>query len=193
MAWQAASIMPSPSPRASTFSPSRDQHDPWRWLPTVLPPWSSSDSSSNASSDRAAELLGHDGLEVGVGELHLAVGQLLEAGEGGVEGVALELDAHLLERVGEGVAAGVLAQHDLALAGADRRWVHDLVGGALGQHAVLVDAGLVGEGVAADDRLVVLHRVAGEAAHQAAGAGQLLGADRRCRARRTGRAGSAAP
>ena len=59
---------------------------------------------------------------------------------------------------------------------ADGGGVDDLVGRALGQHAVLVDAGLVGEGVAAHDGLVVLHRVAGEAADQPAGAGQLLGA-----------------
>ena len=38
------------------------------------------------------------------------------------------------------------------------RRVHDLVGRALLEHAVLVDAGLVRERVAPDDRLVGLHR-----------------------------------
>ena len=56
----------------------------------------------------------------------------------------------------------------------DRGGVHDLVGGALLEHAVLVDAGLVGEGVAAHDRLVGLHLVAGQARHQPAGARDLV-------------------
>ena len=50
----------------------------------------------------------------------------------------------------------------------DRGGVHDLVGGALLEHAVLVDAGLVGERVAAHDRLVRLHLVAGQPRHQPA-------------------------
>jgi hypothetical protein len=41
--------------------------------------------------------------------------------------------------------------------------VHDLVGFPVAQHAVLVDARLVGEGVAAHHCLVVLDGVAGEA------------------------------
>ena len=60
-----------------------------------------------------AELLGDDRLEVGFGDLDLLVGQLLEPHEGAVERVALHVDAHLLERVGERVPARVLAHHDL--------------------------------------------------------------------------------
>ena len=60
-----------------------------------------------------AELFGHDRLEVGLGDLDLAVGELLESGERLVEAVALDVDAHLLERAGEGVAARVLAHDDL--------------------------------------------------------------------------------
>jgi hypothetical protein len=61
----------------------------------------------------------------------------------------------------------VLAQHQLGLAHTDRRRIHDLVGGPLAQHAVLVDARFVRERVAADDRLVELHGVAGETADHA--------------------------
>ena len=129
--------------------------------------------------DARAELFGHDRLEVGVGDLDLAVGQLLEPREGGVEGVALHRQAHLGQRVGEGVAAGVLAEDDLAAGLADAPCVDDLVGRALGQHAVLVDARLVGERVATHDRLVVLDRVAGEPRDQPAGAGELLSAHTR--------------
>ena len=72
---------------------------------------------------------------------------------------------------------GVLAEHDRVGVEADRRRVHDLVGRALLEHAVLVDAGLVGERVAAHDRLVRLHRVAGEARDEAAGARDLARVD----------------
>ena len=45
------------------------------------------------------------------------------------------------------------------------------------EHAVLVDAGLVGEGVAADDRLVELHRERRRRRHQLRGARQHGGVD----------------
>ena len=130
-----------------------------------------------------AHLVGDDRLQVERGDLLLAVGDLLEALEGRVQRVALDLEAELLQRVAQRVAAGVLAEHDRVRLQADFGRVHDLVGGALLQHAVLVDAGLVGERVAADDRLVRLDRVAGQARDHAAGAGQLAGVERRCRAR----------
>ena len=60
-----------------------------------------------------AELLGDDRLEVGLGDVDLLVGELLEAHERAVERVALHVQTHLLERVRERVAAGMLAQHDL--------------------------------------------------------------------------------
>ena len=77
----------------------------------------------------------------------------------------------------EGVAAAVLAQHQLALGQADGLRLHDLVGQRVLHHAVLVDAGLVREGVGADDRLVRLDRHAGVRADQAAGADDLGGVD----------------
>ena len=125
-----------------------------------------------------AELLGHDRLEVGLGDLDLAVGELLEPGEGLVEPVALDVDAHLLEGVGEGVASRVLAHDDLTTHLSDAGGVDDLVGRTVGQHPVLMDARLVGEGVAPHHGLVVLHRVPRQAGHEPRGAGQLLGAHR---------------
>ena len=122
-----------------------------------VPPCSSRLTIENRCTMPGAELLGDDRLEVGLGDLDLAVGQLLEADERLVQRVALHVQAHLLQRVGERVAAGVLAQHDLRGFLADGRRVDDLVGLAVVEHAVLVDAGLVRERVAADDRLVVLH------------------------------------
>ncbi len=117
--------------------------------------------------DAGPELLRDDRFEVGFGDLDLAVGELLEAHERGVERVALHVQAHLLERVGERVATGVLAQHDLRRFLADRRRVDDLVRLPVGQHTVLVDPRLVRERVASDDRLVELHVVPGETRHEA--------------------------
>ena len=55
------------------------------------------------------------------------------------------MDAHLLERVGEGVTAGVLAEYDLRGLLADLGRVDHLIGLPVREHAVLVDPGLVGE------------------------------------------------
>ena len=54
-------------------------------------------------------------------------------------------------------AAAAGRQGDDRLVEPDVLRVDDLVGLAVFQHAVLVDARRVGEGVAADDRLVGLH------------------------------------
>ena len=75
-----------------------------------------------ARSARAlAHLVGDDRLEVEGGHLLLLVGDLLEPLERLVQRVALDLEAELLERVLERVAAGVLAEHDLVRARARRR------------------------------------------------------------------------
>ena len=92
--------------------------------------------------------------------------------------VPRDLVAEVHQRRLQRVAAGVLAEHDrVRRVQADRLGRHDLVGRALLEHAVLVDAGLVLEGVAAHDRLVGLHAVAGQARDQAAGAGDLARVD----------------
>ncbi len=123
--------------------------------------------------DLLAQLVRHERLEIHRRDALLAVGELLEAREGGVERLSVEREAHLLESFVQRVAAGVLAEDDRVAVQPHRGGVHDLVRRALLQHAVLVDPRLVGEGVAPDDRLVRLHGVAREARHQAAGAGYL--------------------
>ena len=55
----------------------------------------------------------------------------------------------------------MLAHDQRGLRDADALRRHDLVGLRVLQHAVLVDAALMREGVPADDRLVVLHRERG--------------------------------
>ena len=106
-----------------------------------------------------AHLVGDDRLEVERGHLLLLVGDLLEALERLVQGAALDLEAELLERVAQRVAArsACRARSSSTRAPTSRR-VHDLVRRPLLQHSVLVDAGLVRERVAPDDGLVRLHR-----------------------------------
>src|SRR5581483_2130885 len=124
-------------------------------------------------------LVGDDRLEIERRDRLLLVGDLLEAAERLVEGLPVDLEAELLERVAKRVAPGVLAEHDLVGLEADVAGVHDLVGAALLEHPVLVDAGLVREGVTAHDRLVRLHWVAGEARDEAARPRQLARVERR--------------
>ena len=85
--------------------------------------------------------------------------------------------AQCLGAIGQGGAAAVLAQHQIGLGQAHVLGPHDLVGAALLEHAVLMDAGLVGKGVAADDRLVALHLNARDVRHQTAGRHEPLGDD----------------
>ena len=99
--------------------------------------------------DDAGQLLVADGLA--------AVGQ-----RGDLPVDALELG--LAQAMAQGPAAGVetaharmLAEHELGAGGAHRFRPHDFVGERVLQHAVLMDAGLVSEGVCADDRLVGGH------------------------------------
>ena len=122
--------------------------------------------------------VGHQRLQVLVEDFTLLVGEVLEAGERGVERLlAVEHDAEFGELGLEGVAAGQLAERQTVGVPADVLGAHDFVGLAVLQHAVLMDAGLVGEGVGADDRLVGLHHEAGDRGNQARSLGDHLGVD----------------
>ena len=115
---------------------------------------------------RGPQLLRHDRLQILVGELDLPVGELLEPRERAVHVIGIELEPDLRERVDERVAPAVLAQDDAVALEADLERVHDLVGGPVREHAVLVDPALVRERRGAHDRLVRLHAVAGERRHE---------------------------
>ena len=90
-------------------------------------------------------------------DLLFLVGKLEELGVGCVQLFLREVVAEQFEPVYERRAAAAGRQGDDLLVEADVLRVDDLVGLAVFQHAVLVDARRVGEGVAADDRLVGLH------------------------------------
>src|SRR5690606_9061950 len=73
--------------------------------------------------------------------------------------------------------ARVLAHDQHAGVAPDQFGVHDLVGRAMLDDAVLMDTGLVREGVLPDYRLVGRHHHTGVAHHQLADAGDLAGVD----------------
>ncbi len=101
-----------------------------------------------------AQLLADQRLYVAVGDLLLLVGQLFEGGEGVVEVSLVQREAQLQQPFLEGMPAAELAQHQRAGRNAHGPGVHYLVGVGLLDDAVLVDAGLVAEGIGAHDGLV---------------------------------------
>ena len=84
------------------------------------------------------------------------------------EFVGVQREAELLGALADGVAARVTAEDELVGLLPDVDRPHDLVGARILQHAVLVNAGFVREGVAPDDRLVRLDRFGGELREQLA-------------------------
>ncbi len=105
-------------------------------------------------------LVRDDRFQVLVEDLLLLVGGLLEARERLVQLRLAQMIAQRLQLVLERVPAGMLAQDQLALGQTNGLRVHDLIRAFVLQHAVLMDAGLVRERVAAHDGLVDLHRQA---------------------------------
>src|ERR1019366_9835292 len=89
---------------------------------------------------RRLALVGDDRLEVAVGDLALAVGQLLEADERPLEVLVVQAVAEGREALTESMAPAQLAEHQ-AGAGSDLVRLHDLEGPAVLEHAVLMDPG----------------------------------------------------
>ena len=114
------------------------------------------------------DLVGDDGVQVLVVDDLLAVG---DAQEALVDALKLLLAAEAVAQLGQPVpdpgAAGAGGKDDLGLGDADELGVNDLVGRALLQDAVLVDAGRVCEGVGADDGLVGLDEDTGHSGDHA--------------------------
>src|SRR3990172_8985647 len=103
-------------------------------------------------------LIGQQHLQVAVVDLRLLVGEVFEGGERALELLLRQLVAEVVQAGLEAVSPRQLAEDDLAAGRpADLAGVHDLVGLAHLEDAVLVDAGLVAEGVGTDDRLIRLH------------------------------------
>jgi len=100
---------------------------------------------------RALACILHQGDDVAIGDGFLSVGKILEFSEETLrlflaQGVA-EVGKTLLKRV----LTAVLAEHQAGVHHPYALGCHDLIGEAVGHHAVLVDAALMGEGVCTDD------------------------------------------
>jgi hypothetical protein len=76
-------------------------------------------------------LLTDDRLQIAVADFPFAVGQLLEAGKGIIEILALQAVTKLLQAGAEGAAARELAEGDAVIGQANRAGVDDLVGEAI--------------------------------------------------------------
>ena len=99
----------------------------------------------------------HEGDEILVEHLFFAVGEILEPDKDILELVIAQLVAQIIELGPQRGAARVFAQGQRAFGKADIGRAHNLERFGVFEHAVLVDAAFVGEGVFADDRLVILH------------------------------------
>ena len=106
--------------------------------------------------------------EVVVIDLLLAVGERLEAHEHVVELVVGQIIAQIAQLGAQRRAARMLAHGDVRRRQADVLGAHDLEGGGVLQHAVLMDAAFVQKGVLAHHRLVELDRKARHRGDEAA-------------------------
>ena len=106
--------------------------------------------------------------QIGVGHDLLAVGERDHRAVDRVELTSFQRVAQLLAPPLHGVPAGMFAEHERRLRHANFFWPHDLVGPAILEHAVLMDAGFVRKRVPADNRLVRLNAFAGERGQQLA-------------------------
>ena len=121
--------------------------------------------------------LQHQRFDVAVVEFLLLVRQRLELFEHARELDVVELEAQFLDALAQRMAAAVFAQHQRGARQAHVLRTHDFVGRVMLEHAVLVDARFVREGVLADDRLVARNRHADDVRQHARGRIEARGVD----------------
>ena len=119
----------------------------------------------------------HQGFQIGAGDVLLFVRHALEALEDDLQLLVSQLVAHGFQFLPQGVLAGVLAKDHSILRNAHLGGIHNLVGEGIGQDAVLMDAGLMSEGVGANNGLAGRDSHAGDGAQELAGTVNLLGID----------------
>jgi hypothetical protein len=124
-----------------------------------------------------ADLIVDDRGDVLVEHFLLLVGDFEEPRVGLFDLLLGELITKLSTAVGKSVPAGVTSEHHARPAQPDRLRRHDLIGAALLEDPVHVDARLVRERVGADDGLVGLDHESGQLGHQLAGAIDFLRVD----------------
>src|SRR4030095_15443131 len=102
---------------------------------------------------RPTQLPSDDRVQIPVVHVLLSISDLLEAREDTSDLVVAECVAELAKAEPDCVPARVLAKYEAITVHADSFRNHDLVGQPVLDDAVLVDAGLVSEGVRTDDGL----------------------------------------
>ena len=78
-----------------------------------------------------------------------------------IQFATIELVTELFAAQTEGMAPGMLAEHQPRIGNPNRLRSHNFVGQRILQHAILMNAGFVSKRIASDDRLVRLDRNAG--------------------------------
>ena len=120
----------------------------------------------------------NQGFDVFVVDRLFLVGQGLDGLEHGLELVVAQGGvAQGLQLVAHGVAARMLADDKIGAGAADGLRGHDFVSFAVFEHTVLVDAGFMGEGVAAHNGLVGRNGLTDDHGQQPAGREKLFGPD----------------
>ena len=91
----------------------------------------------------------------------LAVGQFLETRKGFIEFHFIERMSHLSETIAQRMTTRMFAQHKLGLTDAHIFRAHDLIGGLMFQHSILMNARFMCERIRANDGFVGLNDDAG--------------------------------
>src|SRR5882672_67826 len=110
----------------------------------------------------------HERFDVAVEQFLLAIGERLEFLEHAIELHFIEFETEFLNALAKSMPATVFAEHEMGARKAHVLRPHDLVGRAVLQHAVLMDAGFVRKRIFTNHRLVARDRHAGDVRYQAA-------------------------
>ena len=119
----------------------------------------------------------HQCFQILVKDLLLHVRKAFELLEDLIQFHIIEREAQRLDTVRQGMASGVLAQHEATRLDAHRLRGHDLVGQWVLKHAVLVNACLMRKRIGPDNCLVGLHPDSGDLLEQLAHRVDLRGVD----------------
>src|SRR3989440_2569208 len=112
-----------------------------------------------------------------IGDMLLAICYFDKIAIGDMQFLGAEPEAQLAQACIQSMTPGVLAKHEFGIGPSDGLGCHDLVSEWVFEHAILVDAGFMGEGVCPDDGFIGLHRYTGEPAYQLACGEQFLRVD----------------
>ena len=106
---------------------------------------------------RFVEFVGNQGFKVEISDDLLAVGEVLEACKGFIELNIVEGMTHFGKAVAQRGTTRMFAQHKVGLIHADIFRAHDLIRALVFEHAILMNARFMCEGIRTNDGFVRLH------------------------------------